>query len=293
MTRLVLCVIALVAALVGQQKTQIPPPPSGFTVDQSEVTPVPQSAQEKTARKPRAKASAAPDMRPAAVCAREMNDALDNLDKDNSYLAEMEKSQREDLHQRALDCLSLQQSAKALRVTALVLNETALSLAFDNGLDFGTQQAAEAQAASKTAVCEREILGEFQNILKANGKTSMGPKDFAQMEKSQLEDLEKQAYDCLQGSDAHLAAWILDQTTWDLAYDAATERGWVTYKALVSDYNSLVRQYNTLLGVANNLASRLTVITVPSFMPPPPQRDLHLNCTAIALPGNMATVNCW
>jgi hypothetical protein len=314
MTRLVLCIVALVAASVGQQQTpkpagdifdrvaaqssakpssgEIPPPPSGFTVDPSEVTPVSQSVQKETVQNSRSKPPTALDMRPAAVCAREMGDALDGLDANNAV--EMEQSQRESLHQRALDCLSLQQSARALRVTALVLNETALSLAFNNGFDFGTKQAAEAQAASKIAVCAREIRDEIQNIQRVNAKTETGTKDFARMGKSQLEDLEKQAYDCLMQSETtQLAAFILDQTTWYQAYDATWERDKADYNALVIDYNSLVNKYNTLLGLANSLASRPTIITVPSFTPPPPPRELYLNCTAMALPGNMATVNCW
>ncbi len=264
-------------------------PPSGeITVDPSEATPAPR---EGIKSKSRCQATG-PDMRPAAVCAREMNDALDNLDKDNS--AEMEKSQREDLHQRALDCLSLQQSARALRVTALVLNETALSLAFDNGFDLGTKQAADAQAASQTAVCQRVILAEFDDILKASGKTSMGTKDFAEMGESQREHLWKQAYDCLEVSGAAgVAAWILEQTSWYRAYDAASERDRADYNALIRRYNLLVNDYNNLLGVANNLASRPTVITVSALMPPPPPQQPNLNCTAMALPGNMATVNCW
>jgi hypothetical protein len=300
MTRMVLCVIALAVASVSQQQT---PKPAGesksestnvVAVDPSEVTPVPQSGQKRAVPKSRSRASAAVDMRPAAVCARDMNDALDKLDTDNSYLAQMEKSQREDLYQRALDCLFLQQSTVALRVTAQVLDQTALDIAWDNGFEFGTKQANEAQAASKTAVCAGEIRDEIQNIQRVNAKTEMGSKDFARMGKSQLEDLEKQAYGCLMQSETtQLAAFILDQTTWYQAYDAASERDKADYNALVIDYNSLVNRYNALLGLANNLASRPTVITVPSFMPPPPPRELYLNCTAMALPGNMATVNCW
>lgn len=106
MTRLVLCIVALVAASVGQQQTpksagdifdrvatqssakpssgEIPPPPSGFTVDPSEVTPVSQSVQKKTVQNSRSKPSTALDMRPAAVCAREIRDEIQNIQRVNA-----------------------------------------------------------------------------------------------------------------------------------------------------------------------------------------------------------------
>jgi hypothetical protein len=90
-----------------------------------------------------------------------------------------------------------------------------------------------------------------------------------------------------------MTAWILEQASWYRAYNAASERDKADYNALVNDYNSLVDRYDTLLGVATNLASRPTVITVPSFIPPPPPRELYRSCTAMALPGNMTTINCW
>jgi hypothetical protein len=304
-TRLVLCVIALAAASVGQQQT---PKPAGdifdrvatqtsakqssgeITVDPSEVTPAPPAG-----IKPKSRPKAtAPDMRPAAVCTRDMDGVLKKLDADHGYIGGMEPWEREQLYDHAQDCLFLQRDPPALRDTAVVLGETRLYAGFYQGVDSGTKQANEAQAASKTAVCQREILTEFDDIMKASGKTSMGTKDIAQMGESQREHLWKRAYDCLEVSGAAgVPAWILEQTSWYRAYDAASERDKADYNALVVDYNSLVDRYDSLLGVANSLASRPTIITVPSFTPPPPPRDLYLNCTAMALPGNMATINCW
>jgi len=298
---MVMFIIALAAASVGQQQPTPKPADESrsqsanvVTINPSEVTPVPQSVQKGAVLKSRAKASTALDMRPAAVCAREMNDEYQKSEANENYLAEMGHPQLVDLKNRALNCIPLLQPGITLRKTALILGEARWYEGFYSGWDAATKQANEAQAASKTVVCVREIREKIQNIQRVNATTEMGSKDFARMGKSQLEDLEKQAYDCLMQSETtQLAAFILDQSTWYQAYDAALDQGWIKYKALVSDYNSLVNQYNTLLGVANNLASRPTVITVPSFMPPPPPQELHLNCTAMALPGNMATVNCW
>jgi len=170
MTRMVVCVIALAACSIGQQQTpkpagdifdrvaaqssakpssgEIPPPPSGYTVDPSEITPAPQSAQTGTVRKPRSKAPIAFDMRPAAVCSRDMNDVLDKLDADKTYLAGMEQPEREDLYKHALDCLFLQQGTIALRRTAVVLEETRLYIGFFRGVDSGISQASELEQAA-------------------------------------------------------------------------------------------------------------------------------------------------
>jgi hypothetical protein len=66
--------------------------------------------------------------------------------------------------------------------------------------------------------------------------------------------------------------------------------------ALVNRYNSLVNDYNSLLGLAQKLvALPPTRSSFFSLIPPPtpPPREMHLTCTATALPGNMATINCW
>jgi len=159
MTRVALCVVVLAVNFTGQQKT--PNIASGvktqvssvITVDQSQVTPapprgfnsdtnVPRSSQKGTVQKSYSKASAALDMRPAAVCGRDMNDALDT---DKNYIALMEQAELEGLHKRALDCLLLQQSTKALRQTALVLEQTRDRLGFSSGFKSGTARAAEVE----------------------------------------------------------------------------------------------------------------------------------------------------
>ena len=87
------------------------------------------------------KASTALDMRPPAVCGRDMNDALDT---DKNYIALMEQPGLAALHKRALDCLPLEQSTRALRRTALVLDETRYRLGFSSGFKSGTLRAADA-----------------------------------------------------------------------------------------------------------------------------------------------------
>jgi len=87
-------------------------------------------------------------MRPAAVCSRDMNDVLDKLDADKTYLAGMAQPEREDLYKYALDCLFLQQGTMALRRTAVVLEETRLYLGFFRGVDSGISQASELEQAA-------------------------------------------------------------------------------------------------------------------------------------------------
>jgi hypothetical protein len=305
MVRMAVCVAALAATLLGQQQA---PKPTGdifglidaqssakqssgeITADPSEVTPAPpEGIKSKSQSKVRGS-----DMGPVAVCARDMDGILKKLDADRGYIGGMEPWEREQLSDHAQGCLFLQRDPAALRHTAVVLGETKLYTGFFQGVESGTKQANQAQDASKTAVCQREILAEFDEILKASGKTSMGTKDFAQIGEAQRERMWKQAYDCLEASGAAgVTAWILEQASWYRAYNAASERDKADYNALVNDYNSLVDRYDTLLGVATNLASRPTVITVPSFIPPPPPRELYRSCTAMALPGNMTTINCW
>ena len=253
MTRMVMCIIALAAASVGQQQpTPKPadesksPTTNVVTIDPSEVTPVPRSGRKRAGPKSRSRASAAVDMRPAAICARDMNDALEKLDADKTYLAGMEQPEREDLYRHALDCLLLQQGTMALRRTAVVLEETRLYVGFFRGVDSGISRASELEQAA---------IDEVKNS----------------------DESEKQS------------------VTHD--YNALVDR----YKslgrdndALVNRYNSLADNYNNLLSLAHEiLASSSTRSSFPSFIPPPPPRELHLTCTASPLVGNMATVNCW
>lgn len=264
MARIVLCIVALVAASVGQQR-KTPSAADGnntqgsavITVDPSEVTPAPparlkldanvsRSGEKGTAQRSRSKASTALDMRPPAVCGRDMNDALDT---DKNYIALMEQPGLAALHKRALDCLPLEQSTRALRRTALVLDETRYRLGFSSGFKSGTLRAAE--------------LGEaaIDKIHNANET-----------------ERESIIYD----------------------YDALVDR----YNSLANEYNnhdaelvnrcnSLVNDYNRLLGLARHLVELPPVPSSFSLMPPPPAREVHLDCTATPLSGNMTTVNCW
>jgi hypothetical protein len=262
----VLCVIALSAASVGQQQETpkptgrseaqsssvmtvdpsqvIPAPPAGFKLD----APVPQSGQKVTVPKARSKAPTF-EMQVAALCARDMEDALDKLTADNPV--GMEKTQLEGLHHHALDCLDLQKGASALRDTALVLNQTASDIAWEDGFDFGTKQASEARQAAISEV-------------KRSGETERN---------SIIHD-----YDALVDRYNSLANEYNN-------HDAA----------LVNQYNSLVNDYNKLLGLARQLVALPPTHSSFSPMPPPsrPPREIYLNCTATPLPGNSAAINCW
>jgi len=273
MTRMVVCVIALAAASVGQEQGpkpgtdtfdrvaaqdpakpssgEIPSQPAAFAVDRSEVTPIPQPGQKGAVATSRSKPSAALDMRPAAVCARDMNDVLDKLNADKTYLAGMEQPEREDLYKHALDCLFLQQGTMALRRTAVVLEETRLYIGFFRGVDSGISQASELEQAA------------IERIKNADEGT--------------------------RESIVHHYDALVDR------YNALANDYNNHDAALVNRYNSLVNDYNGLLGLAQQLAAAPPARSSFSLMPPspPPPRELHLTCSASPLSGNMATVNCW
>lgn len=185
--------------------------------------------------KPRAKATG-PDMRPAAICARDMDYAFRQNDtSDGRYVSSMEPGERDALYNHASDCLShLRADPKILMEAALVLSDLSAYRGFDSGMALGR--------GATNAICQRDLASE-------------------------------------------------------------RDKAKADYSALVSAYNSLSNQYERLLNVANNLASRPTVVEVEAPRlwptvgpltppPPPPPQPHYFSCVAMALPGNMATIQC-
>jgi hypothetical protein len=173
------------------------------------------------------------------------------------------------------------------------------------------------------AVCQRQMYSEWQQYLTDNDR-------YVKMDVTALKALHDRAVECVpmlpQG--APLRSWMLMLDQVSSNYGAAlavehyqkvevdrdsarAERDSVLQdrEALVDRYNALVRQYNSLVVRHNALidsaqtymasidkilasfSSHSVEYRPPSFVVP--RAATELNCTAIALAGNMASINCW
>lgn len=168
------------------------------------------------------------------------------------------------------------------------------------------------------AVCQRQVDAEWQKY-RADGQR------YLKMDITALKALQQWALKCIpnfpQGIPLRMAVVILEQVSWNSGYDAASEnlaevsqaeRSSVVherdalvdkYNALVHEYNDLVTRHNNLLDSAQNymaITNRILALqsdvssrsyTPPVIVLPRPATELH--CTATALAGNMASINCW
>jgi len=116
---------------------------------------------------------AALDMRPAAVCERLMNDEFKRSQATETYFAEMEQSQREDLWNRTLKCIGLLGQGNALKVTAFLLEQITwyrgFYKGFDSGFDSGAKRASEQHDKAYDALVDRynSLVDRYNSLARA------------------------------------------------------------------------------------------------------------------------------
>ena len=230
-TQVMMCLSAVLGFTVTASAQQ-----GTITVKESEVTPVRMG-------KP---ASAPLDMRPAALCKRQMESEWTKFLADANYFRNMDEGELFKLEARVNDCIPIMP-----------------------------------RSSQFAAVSVLQVASYWEGFHNAEGKAS------ELLEKRV--DREKAARDSAQ-AESDAAA---------LHYDGLVDR----YNALIRDYNALVVQHNSLIESMQTYMASIDRIFVatrafsPSYTPPPvivvPQRATSFNCTAIALPGNSAAINCW